>query len=309
MIAASEARDRAVDLAFAAGWRLLRSAPAGFAAAGFARAADLATRCNGPGVARLRANLARVVPDARPEQLDVLVRDGMRSYARYWCEAFRLPSMDHTDLYRRTTAPGREFVTEAMSAGRGLIFAVPHSGNYDAAGVFVTESLRSLGLEPVFTTVVERLRPESVYRRFVGFRESLGFEVLTAGDGSAVYRGLTRRLKAGGVVCLVSDRDLTATGTEVSLFGEKARMPTGPARLAAMTGAMLLPALPSFVGAGWGLPMGPPIPVPDRASIPEATQALADAFTAQIRSAPADWHMLQPIFTADTSLADVGASS
>ena len=305
----SRAADQAIDLAFAAGWGLVRSAPPAVAAGAFRAVADLAHRRGGPGVQRLRANLARVAPDAGPAELDLLVRDGMRSYARYWCEAFRLPSMDHGDINRRTHVVGREHAVEAMTSGNGLIFAVPHSGNYDASGVFVVETLRELGLEPVFTTVVERLRPESVYRRFVGYRESLGFEVLTAGDGSAVYRGLTARLKAGGVVCLVSDRDLTATGTAVSLFGRTARMPTGPARLAAMTGATLLPAFPSFRGDGWGLPMGPPIPVPDRAAVPKATQALADVFTGWIRSAPAEWHMLQPIFSEDLGAAGAGADA
>ena len=97
---------------------------------------------------------------------------------------------------------------EALAAGRGVVFAVPHSGNWDAAGLWVTETLRGMGREPVFTTVVQRLRPESLYRRFVAFREALGFEVVAAEDGSAAYRALTRRLRAGGVVCLVADRDV-----------------------------------------------------------------------------------------------------
>lgn len=293
------ARERLTDLGFAAGWGLLRAVPPGLTAAAFRAGADAAARRRGPGVRRLRANLARVVPDAGPDALDRLVRDGMRSYARYWHEAFRLPSMDQADIYRRTHCTGFEPAVEALAQRRGVIFAVPHSGNYDAAGVWVIETLRGLGLDPVFTTVVERLRPDSVYRRFVGYRESLGFEVLTAGEGSAVHRGLTARLRAGGVVCLVSDRDLTATGMEVMLCGEQARMPTGPARLAALTGALLQPAFPSFRADGWEMQIFPPIPVPDRAAVGKATQAVADAFTAMISSAPADWHMLQPVFTAD----------
>ncbi len=296
-----ELAERAAGVGYAAGWRVVRGLPAPLAHAGFRLGADLAARRAGQGARRLRANLARVVPDATPDALDDLVRAGLRSYARYWCEAFRLPAMDPADLHRRMDplVTGAEPVFQALREGRGVIFALPHSGNWDVAGVWMVESLRRLGLEPVLTTVAERLRPESLFRRFVRYRESLGFEVIAAQDGTAAYRALSRRLRAGGVVCLVSDRDLTASGVEVSFFGEPARLPAGPARLAALTGAVLIPAYPRFTPDGWSLPMAAPVLVPARADVPAGTQALADALAGLIASAPADWHMLQPLWTAD----------
>lgn len=296
-----ELAERAADVGYAAGWRVVRGLPAPLAHAGFRLGADLAARRAGQGARRLRANLARVVPDATPDALDDLVRVGLRSYARYWCEAFRLQAMDPSDLYQRMDplVTGAEPAFQALREGRGVIFALPHSGNWDVAGVWMVESLRRLGLEPVLTTVAERLRPESLFRRFVRYRESLGFEVIAAQDGTAAYRGLVRRLRAGGVVCLVSDRDLTASGVEVSFFGEPARLPAGPARLAALTGAVLIPAYPRFIPDGWSLPMAAPVPVRTRADVPAATQALADALAGLIASAPADWHMLQALWTAD----------
>ena len=289
------------DAQYAAAWRLVRGLPPGLASRLFRFGADVATRRGGGGVQRLRGNLARVVPEASPAELDALVRDALRSYARYWCEMFRLRAED-APLVRATmdehmtgTAP----FFEALDAGRGVVFAVPHSGNWDAAGLWVVETLRDLGREPAFTTVVQRLRPESVYRRFVGFREALGFEVVAAEDGAAAHRALSRRLRAGGVVCLVADRDLTGSGVDVSFFGEPARFPTGPARLALLTGAVLMPAYPHFTPDGWTAPIAEPVPVADRAAVAKATQAVADAFARLIAAAPADWHALQPIWTAD----------
>ena len=255
-------------------------------------ARDLAARRGGPGARRLRANLRRVVPDAAPGELDALVRAGLRSYARYWCEAFRLPSMDRAAVLARMDphAAGMAPLFDALAQGRGVVAALPHSGNWDVAGLWFVETQRRLGRPPAFTTVVERLRPESLYRRFVAYRESLGFEVLAAGDGPVVYRTLTQRLRDGGLVCLVADRDLTASGIEVSFFGEPARLPTGPARLAALTGALLLPAFPSFTPDGWAVTMGAPIPVPERGGrddVAKATQALADALAALIADGPA----------------------
>ena len=253
---------------------------------------------------RLRANLRRVVPDAGPDTLDALVREGMRSYARYWCEAFRLPAMDRAGVLARMDphVTGIAPLFEALEQGRGVVAALPHSGNWDLAGLWFVATRRRLGRPARFTTVVERLHPESLFRRFVAYREGLGFEVLAAGDGAAVYRTLTRRLRDGGLVCLVADRDLTASGIEVTFFGEPARLPAGPARLAAATGALLLPAFPHFTPDGWGVRLGDAIPVPERASrdeVAKATQALADAFAELIATAPQDWHMLQRVFTAD----------
>jgi phosphatidylinositol dimannoside acyltransferase len=293
---------------FAAGWRLVSAVPERVARAAFQAGADLAVRRAGPGVHRLRANLRRVVPDAAPAELDALVSAGMRSYARYWCEAFRLPTMDRADVLARMDphAVGLTPLFDALDEGRGVVAALPHSGNWDLAGLWFVETQRRLGRPARFTTVVERLRPESLFRRFVAYRESLGFEVLAAGDGPAVYRTLMRRLRDGGLVCLVADRDLSASGVEVSFFGEPARLPSGPARLAARTGALLLPAFPSFTADGWAATGGAPIPVSEgagRDDLVKATQELADALAALISTAPQDWHMLQSVFTADLGSA------
>lgn len=246
---------------------------------------------------RLRANLSRVVPGAEQRELSALVRAGLRSYARYWCEAFRLPTIDPDEVHRRTSVHGGDIFTEAVAAGRGVVVAIPHSGNWDAAGVWCVATLRRMGQEPVFTTVAERLRPESLFQRFMTYRRALGFEVVPA-DGSA-YRALLRRLRDGGVVALLADRDLGGSGIEVAFFGERARLPNGPARLAAFTGAVLLPAFPHFTPDGWGLVFGTPIPVPDSAAVPKVTQDLADAFARLIVRAPTDWHMMQPVWRSD----------
>lgn len=298
---AQTAAERLTDLQYAAAWRLVRELPARLASTAFRLGADRAARRDGAGARQLRANLTRVVPSASSAELDVLVRDGLRSYARYWCETFRLPVMDPQEIYAAMDplVTGVGPFLDALDAGRGVVIALPHSGNWDAAGVWLVETLRRRGRDPSFTTVAQRLRPASLYRRFVAHRESLGFEVVAAEDGSAGYRALLRRLRAGGVVCLVADRDVTGGGVDVTFLGEPARLPAGPARLAALTGALLLPAYPRFTPGGWAMAMADPVPTPARPDVAAATQALADAFGVLIAQAPEDWHMLQPIWPAD----------
>jgi len=296
-------------LGYAAGWRLVRLLPAPAAREVFERGGEIAARRGGPGARRLRANLARVVPGASAAELDALVRAGLRSYARYWCEMFRLPAISPAEVHRLTDVTGAAPAFDALAAGQGVIFAVPHAGNWDLAGVWLVEALRRRGHEPVLTTVVERLQPDSLFRRFVACREALGFEVCSVADAVGTHRALTRRLRSGGVVCLVADRDLTGGGAEVSFFGEPARFPLGPARLAALTGALLVPVLPRFTPRGWALRVAPAVPVSAGAGVPAATQALADAFAELIAQAPEDWHMLQPLWDADRpTSADVATA-
>ncbi len=286
---------RLADAGYAAGWRLLRFAPGDLATRAFRAGADLAAYRDGPAIRQLRRNLGRVVPDATAAELDGLVRDGLRSYARYWQEVFTLPWADHAALVSRVdgATEGVEHLNKALARGRGVVVALPHSGNWDMAGLWF------VGQHGAFSTVAERLAPEALYQRFVGYRGSLGFDIVPLTGAGSPTRRLLHRLRAGGVVCLLADRDLTGGGMAVEFFGATARMPLGPARLAAATGATLLVVGCWFTADGWGIRFHPPVPVPDRSAVLQATQTVADCFATDIAARPQDWHMLQPLWIDD----------
>jgi KDO2-lipid IV(A) lauroyltransferase len=285
--------DTLSDWSYATGWRLVRAMPEplarGIAGAG-ARYAAL-----GGGPAQLRKNLARVI-GTTPEQVpDSLIRDSLASYARYWREAFRLPSMDHVALAQRLDKVfiGAEHFAAAHSAGRGAVMALPHSGNWDMAGVWLAQQYGT------FTTVAERLKPESLYDRFIAYRESLGFEVLPLTGGERPpLEVLAERLRANRFVCLMADRDLTRAGVPVTFFGEPTRLPAGPAKLALQTGAPLHPAHVYYDGEDCVVRIDDAIDT-GSGDIGVITQALADRFAANIAAHPQDWHMLQPLWLAD----------
>jgi len=287
--------ERMADLGYAAGWRGVGALPERLARSLFDAGADFVGRRPGEGVAQLRRNLTRVAPSAGQADLDDLVRASLRSYARYWYEAFRMPSMDHHAVFREVdrVVTGKRHLDAALADGRGAILALSHSGNWDAAGVWLVHYAGP------FATVVERLRPESLYRRFVAYRESLGFEILPLTGGSGPTRTLLRRLRDNRVICLLADRDLSASGMPVTFFGEETRMPAGPAYLAATTGAALLPVGCWYTENGWGFRIHPRIQIEDKAAVPAATQAMADAFAGDIAAHPADWHMMQRLWLSD----------
>ncbi|MGN9777281.1 phosphatidylinositol mannoside acyltransferase [Micromonospora sp. H33] len=283
------------ELGYLAGWRAVRALPRPVAAAAFRAGADRAHRRGGPSTARLRANLRRVVgPDVPEAELDELVRAGLRSYARYWLEAFRLPALSRTEILAAFRLDREEVLAADVATGRGAVVALPHAGNWDAAGAWVA----AMGW-PI-TTVAERLKPEGVYQRFLTFRRSLGMEILpTHGGDRPAFDVLVDRVRAGAVVPLLADRDLSARGVEVEFFGARTRMPPGPALLALRTGA------PLYVASLWYEPdaarasiEGPlPVPGPEEGPLDvrvrALTQRIADGLAAGIARHPEDWHMLQ----------------
>src|SRR3954471_16982973 len=174
------ARERAVGLGYAAGWSLVKGLPKGVSMRAFRRAADAATVRNGKAVQQLRTNLRRVVGPAISElRMDALVGDALRSYARYWLETFTLETMDDRAIVDSIDGhmTGRDHLDAGLAAGRGVVLALPHSGNWDAGGLWLVNRYGS------FTTFAERLKPESVFDRFVKYRESLGMEVIALTGG------------------------------------------------------------------------------------------------------------------------------
>src|SRR5262249_57605506 len=100
------ARDWLVDRGYALGWALVCRVPESWARWMFRFAGDVAWRRQGRGGQRLEANLRRVVgPQASGKELRALSRAGMRSYARYWMEGFRLPVISREQIPARTPSP------------------------------------------------------------------------------------------------------------------------------------------------------------------------------------------------------------
>jgi phosphatidylinositol dimannoside acyltransferase len=294
-------KDKLADTGYRLGWSLLNKVPEHLAASTFRFFADLAWRREGGRVQVLEANLVRVLgPDVDGGALRAASREVMRNYARYWLEIFRLPVLPVAQLVEgmHDTEGAAQKIFDVVGQGKGLVIALPHMGNWDQAGAWINNSGAGS-----FTTVMERLKPESLYERFVTFREGLGMEVLPASGGVRPFGILAERLRSGKIVILPADRDVTGSGIEVEFFGEKAKMMAGPAALAVLTGAALMPAVLWFEEDGWGVHVGAPIPQPAEGTrsqkIAAMTQGLAQFFEEGIRAHPHDWLMLQKVFVAD----------
>ena len=286
-------KDRLTEIGYAAGWRLVRALPLPVARSLFRIGADRAYRQNGPGTQRLRRNLEKVVP---AERLEDTVRDGLRSYARYWMEAFRLPSQSRQQVLDGfgISAEHYDWLKTAVADGKGVVLALSHIGNWDAAAAWAASN------DWPMITVAERLKPEGVFEQFVAYREKLGMEVvpLTGGQRPPLDV-LAERLQQGYLVALLGDRDLSRSGVEVEFFGGRTRMPAGPAILAIRTGAPLYAVDLSFTDTQTYAVLRRIIPATDGpldVRVKKTTQALADAYATGIAAHPQDWHMLQKLW-------------
>ncbi|GAA2723858.1 phosphatidylinositol mannoside acyltransferase [Cellulomonas aerilata] len=301
-------------------WRVARFVPEPVLRGAAALGADLVWWRRGGGVRQLERNLARARPDLPATAVRRLSREGMRSYLRYYAEAFTLASFTPAQTDARVRALGVEGLRTELDAGRAVVLALGHMGNWDLAGAWATRAIA-----PV-TTVAEKLEPEAAFREFLAFREGIGLEIIPLdGSGGEVFRRLVRAVRAGPrLVPLLADRDLTARGVEVQLFGQTARVAAGPAALALSTGARLSPVTIRYerltgarrraAGSPWGVVVTfhPALPVPR--DLPRAeqvaalTQGWVDVVAAGIAEHPQDWHMLQKVFVADLDPARYAAT-
>jgi len=280
--------------AYFAGWRIVRWLPERTAYRFFDFVADRISSKNGKSFKRLESNLKRVVPQLSDHELRSLANTGMRSYLRYWCDTFRSPDWDSKRIQSTVTVNDAELLLEPVRSKRGVIVALPHAGNWDHAGSYFC----SQGIPLV--TVVERLKPEKLFRKFLAYRQAIGMEALPL-DGR-VMGTLASRLREGKLVALVADRDLSRNGIDVKFFNGTARMPAGPALLAIRTGADLITAFVSYTVAGIHIDFRK-VQVAsaetESEQVAKTVQLCADNFAAGISAHPQDWHMLQRIWVDD----------
>ena len=278
--------------AYATAWKITRSLPASWAYAMFQFFGDLIYKKNPSPVQRLRSNYARVRPELSTSELETLVKKGMRSYMRYWCDTFRLPSWSSAQTMRTVVVENEYFLRDPLVAGRGVIVSLPHAGNWDHAGAYFCASGAPL------VTVAEHLKPEKLFRKFLAYRESIGMEVLDASARSLAT--LSQRLRNNRLIALVADRDLSRSGVEVEFLGGPSRMPVGPALLSLQTGAPLITAFVKYEDVGIRIIFESEIAIPESGSDSEKvaamTQVCAARFGRKIRENTADWHMLQRIW-------------
>ncbi|MCB1247300.1 MAG: phosphatidylinositol mannoside acyltransferase [Acidimicrobiia bacterium] len=230
-------------------------------------------------------------------EVDHRVAGMFSSYGRYWAETFWLRPRRHRAVCDRVERHRFDIIDRAKEEGNGIIFAIPHLGSWEVAGLVGDEiGVRCLA-------VAEHLSNQRITNWFVDIRNQLGIDIVLTSDPKR-NSTLIRRLKSGGAIALLADRDVTGRGLWTEFFGEEAKMPSGPAALADLTGAALIPVGAYYrQGAGHRIVIHEPVRIPDLETREQRVAAgaalLAGRLEAIIREAPEQWHLFQPNWPSD----------
>lgn len=242
-------------------------------------------------------HLRRVNPALQGYALRRAANDAFDSYARYWVESFRLPSLPASEVARHMATEGYSNVLNGLKAGKGVILALPHLGGWEWAGRWVADQKIPI------TVVVETIEPPELFEWFRDLRSKLGMTVVPLGPGAAA--ACAKALKQNEVLALLCDRDISGGGIEVEFFGERTTLPAGPATLSLRTGAPVVPTAVYFTQRGDGHlgVIHPPITIERtgklRDDVTTFTQVLAADLESLIRRAPEQWHLFQPNWPSD----------
>jgi KDO2-lipid IV(A) lauroyltransferase len=273
-------------------WKLIGILPEKIAYALASFVADYAFKKNGKGVKRLRSNYKRVKPEISDVELNHLTKLGMRSYLRYWFDTFRLNKWSKNRIIETTYVIRENLLRDPIALKKGCIVALPHAVNWDHAAAYFC----STGI--TLTAVVEKLKPEAIFKKFLDYRSSIGIEPISHKEKTIPI--LLERLRSGKLVALVADRDMSRSGVEVEFLGGVAKMPSGPAILAIESGAPLLTAYIRYLDKGIEITFDETIKLPVSGTKEEqikiVTQSIANNFAKRIKDSPVDWHMLQRIW-------------
>ena len=274
------------------GWKLVAALPEVLAYRLANKVSDLIYARDSKGVAQLRSNYRRVKPELSDAELAKLSKEGMRSYLRYWFDTFRLNKWSKARVIETTFVINENLLRDPIAAKQGCIIALPHAGNWDHAAAYFC----STGIN--VTAVVEKLKPEAIFNKFLDYRKSIGIEPISHKEKTIPI--LLDRLAQGKLVALVADRDMSRNGIEINFLGGIAKMPPGPAILAIESGSPLITAYIRYLKSGIEIRFEETIKLPVSGSKEEQiriiTQSMADNFAKRIKESPVDWHMLQRVW-------------
>ena len=234
------------------------------------------------------------------QEVEWAAREAFAAYGRYWAEVFWVRPHRVPAMLARMAVEGLDRVKQAQATGRGMIYVLPHIGNWEVAGSVAHD----LGLELI--AVAEDLPNPRLAKWFAAVRKGFGIDVVFADGSPRVMTFLAEALQRGAAVALVTDRNVGAGGVSVEFFGEETELPGGAAALAIRCDVPVFPVAAFFSdGPGHQLVIESAVEIPstgrDRVTI--GTQRIATALEGLIRRDPTQWHILQPNWPSDRAVA------
>jgi KDO2-lipid IV(A) lauroyltransferase len=236
-------------------------------------------------VPRLRRTALRNLELAYPQKTDAerraIADEVFRSIARLLATFARFPRMNRENIHEWIRYEGLEHYLEAKKAGRGVLVATAHLGNWELSAfthALMTEPMHIM-IRPLDNPALDRLVEER--------RQLSGNHLIVKWDGA---RGVLRALRENEAVGVLIDQNTSLDeGVFVDFFGTPACANTAFAKIAARTGAPVIPgfALWSDEERRYILRFYPPVNIIGDAQ--EDTARLQHFLEEVIREYPGQW--------------------
>ncbi len=240
-------------------------------------------------------NMRHVMGPATPKaELRRAARQVFRDTARYYADLIRRPRLDVQRFYdRQLVYHGfEENLAAPLKRGKGVVLVSGHFGGAE----LVLQGLLPLGIKVVALT--EPLEPPALSRLVHRLRSSTGHTFLPVNLTNV--KAALRHLKAGGVVALLTDRDIEGRSLRIPFCGAPASMPAGAVELAMRTGAPLVPVFPHRRDNRYEAVVEPPVELVDtddrQADLKTNVGRLLERFESHLRSDPGQWTVLEAVW-------------
>jgi len=228
-----------------------------------------------------RRNLSLALPELPAEQRAAIASGVFQSIARVLVALAKFPSIRRDNLDKWIRLEGCEHLENARRSGRGILFATAHLGNWELSAY-----VYGLVVGPM-NVVVRPLDNPVVDLLVEGRRGLSGNRILSKRDPA---RPIMKALAANEAVGILIDQNTSlGSGVFVDFFGIPAAAPGGFVRLAARSGAAVVPgfALWRPEERRYVLRFYPPVPM--TGDIVRDTQAVQSILEMVIRSHPDQW--------------------
>jgi Lauroyl/myristoyl acyltransferase len=218
-------------------------------------------------------------------QIRLIAREVFANLARSACEVINFPKINEKNIDRFVRIEGIEHVDRSFAAGKGTIILASHFGNWELLGM----TFRVKGYPGV---TIGRKIYFYKYDNFLNeLRKSHDVNVIYRDDSP---RKMLKVLKDNRILGIVADQDVDSVeGVFVNFFGKPAYTPAGPAALARVSGAMMIPCFVIRQKRGHLLKIEAPVKFVDtgnkEADLVTNTQIWSDVVEGYIRKYPEQW--------------------
>ena len=211
-----------------------------------------------------------------------IVRRHFQQLGANLLSGMKLNAMPLEEVAALVVTEGADEVHRSLRAGRPVVVALSHLGNWELFAQIVPHYFGYTRLSTVYQKLGNRHLDQFVRQQ----RARFGVELFDRSEG---FQEAIRLLRGGGMIGILSDQHAGDHGLWTPFFGRLASTSPLPALLCKRTGAALFAASLYTDGPGrWRMIFSPALDLPND-SVLSLTAKTNEVIMEEIRRAPEDW--------------------